>query len=94
MALVDGMHEEWMLKDFNLTEVQKNRLGIAFAIRAITCAKVMQDEHRAIRDVIAADTFDMAKAQAQVNKQNEIHEARMVSRLETKNKIYNVLIPD
>ncbi len=36
----------------------------------------------------------MAKAQAQVNKQDEIHKARMVSRLETQNKIYNVLTPE
>ncbi|QZN96332.1 ATP-independent periplasmic protein-refolding chaperone Spy [Symbiopectobacterium purcellii] len=89
-----GMHEEWMLKDLNLTEAQKKQVGDIIRDARDNMRKVMQDEHRAMRDVIASDTFDMAKAQAQVNKQDAIHKARMVSRLETQNKIYNVLTPE
>lgn len=59
-----GMHEEWILKDLNLIEAQKKQVGDIIRDARDNMRKVMQDEHRAMRDVIAADTFDIAKAQA------------------------------
>lgn len=89
-----GMHEDWMLKNLNLTEAQKKQVGDIVRDARDNMRKVMQDEHRAMHDVIAADTFDAAKAQAQVNKQDDIRKVRMVNRLETQNKIYNILTPE
>lgn len=90
----DAMHEDWMFKNLNLTEAQKKQVGDIVRDARDNMRKVMQDEHRAMHDVIAADSFDAAKAQAQINKQDDIRKARMMNRLETQNKIYNVLTPE
>ena len=43
---------------------------------------------------VASDSFDKAKAQAQITKMEEQHKGMMLSRLETQNKIYNILTPE
>ncbi|SQC92965.1 Spheroplast protein Y precursor [Cedecea neteri] len=47
-----------------------------------------------MHDVIASDSFDQAKAQAQVDKMAEQNKTRMLAHLQTQNKIYNILTPD
>jgi hypothetical protein len=52
------------------------------------------EERRAMHDIIASDSFDKAKAEAQIDKMAEQHKARMLAHLETQNKIYNILTPE
>ena len=52
------------------------------------------DERRAMHDLIASDTFDKAKASAQIDKMEAQHKEMMLSRMETQNKIYNILTPE
>jgi Spy/CpxP family protein refolding chaperone len=47
-----------------------------------------------MHDIIASDSFDKAKAEAQIDKMAEQHKARMLAHLETQNKIYNILTPE
>ena len=85
-----GMHHDMMFKDLNLTDAQKQQ------IRDIKKAEhdKMQDNRRAMHDLIASDSFDKAKAEAQIAKMEEQHKGMMLSRLETQNKIYNILTPE
>ena len=54
----------------------------------------MLEERRAMHDIIASDSFDKAKAEAQIDKMAEQHKARMLAHMETQNKIYNILTPE
>ena len=47
-----------------------------------------------IREIIASDTFDKAKAEAQIAKMEEQRKANMLAHMETQNKIYNILTPE
>ena len=47
-----------------------------------------------MHDLIASDTFDKAKASAQIDKMEAQHKEMMLSRMETQNKIYNILTPE
>ena len=86
-----GMHNEMMMfKDLNLTDAQKQQ------IRDIKKGEFaqMQEERRSMHEVIASDTFDKAKAEAQIDKMEAQHKAMALSRMETQNKIYNILTPE
>ena len=85
-----GMHEMMMFKDMNLTDAQKQQ------IRDIKKAEhdKMQDNRRAMHDLIASDSFDKAKAQAQIDKMDTQRKEMMLSHMETQNKIYNILTPE
>ena len=50
------------------------------------------EERRAMHDIIASDTFDKAKAEAQIAKMEEQRKANMLAHMET--KIYNILTPE
>lgn len=53
------------------------------------------EERRAMHDLIASDTFDKAKAEAQIDKMEAQHKAMALSRTETQNKIHhNILTPE
>ena len=54
----------------------------------------MQQERRSMHELIASDTFDKAKAEAQIAKMDEQRKAHMLAHLETQNKIYNILTPE
>ena len=74
-----GPHEDMMFKDLNLTDAQK---------------RPPLEERRAMHDIIASDTFDKAKAEAQIAKMEEQRKANMLAHMETQNKIYNILTPE
>ena len=75
-----GPHQDMMFKDLNLTDAQKKRPPL--------------EERRAMHDIIASDTFDKAKAEAQIAKMEEQRKANMLAHMETQNKIYNILTPE
>ena len=52
------------------------------------------EERRAMHDIIASDSFDKAKAEAQIAKMEEQRKANMLAHMETQNKIYNILTPE
>jgi len=90
-----GMHHEMMMfKDLNLTEAQKQQVRDIMKSQRDQMKRPSLDERRAMHDIIASDSFDKAKAEAQIDKMAEQHKARMLAHMETQNKIYNILTPE
>jgi P pilus assembly/Cpx signaling pathway, periplasmic inhibitor/zinc-resistance associated protein len=83
-------HDMMMFQGLNLTDAQKQQIR---DIRKAEFSK-MQDNHRAMHDLIASDTFDKAKAEAQIDKMDTQRKEMMLSHMETQNKIYNILTPE
>lgn len=90
-----GMHNEMMMfKDLNLTDAQKQQIRDIMKSQRENMKRPSLDERRAMHELIASDTFDKAKAEAQIDKMEAQHKAMALSRLETQNKIYNILTPE
>ena len=90
-----GMHHEMMMfKDLNLTDAQKQQVRDIMKSQRDQMKRPSLDERRAMHDIIASDSFDKAKAEAQIDKMAEQHKASMLAHMETQNKIYNILTPD
>ena len=90
-----GMHKEMMMfKDLNLTDAQKQQIRDIRKSERDQMKRPPLEERRAMHDIIASDSFDKAKAEAQIDKMAEQHKARMLAHLETQNKIYNILTPE
>ncbi|MHA0986804.1 ATP-independent periplasmic protein-refolding chaperone Spy [Enterobacter ludwigii] len=90
-----GMHHEMMMfKDLNLTNAQKQQVRDIMKSQRDQMKRPSLDERRAMHDIIASDSFDKAKAEAQIDKMAEQHKARMLAHMETQNKIYNILTPE
>ena len=90
-----GMHHEMMMfKDLNLTDAQKQQVRDIMKGQRDQMKRPPLEERRAMHDIIASDSFDKAKAEAQIDKMAEQHKARMLAHMETQNKIYNILTPE
>ncbi len=89
-----GMHHDMMFKDLNLTDAQKTQIRDIMKSQRDQMKRPSVEERRAMHDIIASDSFDKAKAQAQVDKMAEQNKARMLGHMETQNKIYNILTPE
>ena len=90
-----GMHHEMMMfKDLNLTDAQKQQVRDIMKSQRDQMKRPSLDERRAMHDIIASDSFDKAKAEAQIDKMADQHKARMLAHMETQNKIYNILTPE
>ena len=92
-----GMHggqHEMMFKGLNLTDAQKQQIRDIMKGQRENMKRPSLDERRAMHELIASDTFDKAKAEAQIDKMEAQHKAMALSRLETQNKIYNILTPE
>ena len=90
-----GMHNEMMMfKDLNLTDAQKQQIRDIRKGERDQMKRPPLEERRAMHDIIASDSFDKAKAEAQIDKMAEQHKARMLAHMETQNKIYNILTPE
>ena len=76
-----GQHD-MMFKGLNLTDAQKQQIRDIMKSQRENMKRPSLDERRAMHDLIASDTFDKAKAEAQIDK------------METQNKIYNILTPE
>lgn len=83
-----------MFKGLNLTDAQKQQIRDIMKSQRENMKRPSLDERRAMHDLIASDTFDKAKAEAQIDKMEAQHKAMALSRLETQNKIYNILTPE
>ncbi|WP_220711372.1 ATP-independent periplasmic protein-refolding chaperone Spy [Enterobacter cancerogenus] len=89
-----GMHHDMMFKDLNLTDAQKQQVRDIMKSQRDQMKRPPLEERRAMHDIIASDSFDKTKAEAQIDKMAEQHKAMMLSRMETQNKIYNILTPE
>ncbi|ELA3178620.1 TPA: ATP-independent periplasmic protein-refolding chaperone Spy [Klebsiella aerogenes] len=87
-------HHDMMFKDLNLTDAQKQQVRDIMKSQRHNMKRPSLDERRAMHDLIASDTFDKAKASAQIDKMEAQHKEMMLSRMETQNKIYNILTPE
>lgn len=87
-----GMHE--MFKGLNLTDAQKEQMRTIMKASHKEMKRPSLEERRAVHSIIAADTFDRSKAEAQANEMSANGKARALSMLETQNKLYNVLTPE
>ena len=88
-----GPHE-MMFKGLNLTDAQKQQIREIMKGQRDQMKRPPLEERRAMHDIIASDTFDKAKAEAQIAKMEEQRKANMLAHMETRNKIYNILTPE
>jgi len=89
----DGGHEN-MFKGLNLTDAQKQQIRTIMQEKHGQMKGSWQADKRGMHDLVASDSFDKTKAQAQVDKMAENYKTRMLSHLENQNKIYNILTPE
>ncbi|MEX0567302.1 MULTISPECIES: ATP-independent periplasmic protein-refolding chaperone Spy [Raoultella] len=92
-----GMHggqHDMMFKGLNLTDAQKQQIRDIMKSQRENMKRPSLDERRAMHALIASDTFDKAKAEAQIDKMEAQHKDMALSRIETQNKIYNILTPE
>lgn len=86
-----GPMMEHMFKDLKLTEQQRQKMHEIARDNFKNMPRPSADEHKQLHEVIAADSFDSAKAQALVNSMAQEQNQRMLANLEMQNKMYNVL---
>ncbi|EGL6009910.1 ATP-independent periplasmic protein-refolding chaperone [Salmonella enterica] len=89
-----GPHHDMMFKNLNLTDAQKQQIRDIMKAQRKQMKRPPLEERRAIHDIIASDTFDKAKAEAQITKMEAQRKANMLAHMETQNKIYNILTPE
>ncbi|EAA3292794.1 MULTISPECIES: ATP-independent periplasmic protein-refolding chaperone Spy [Salmonella] len=87
-------HHDMMFKNLNLTDAQKQQIRDIIKAQREQMKRPLLEERRAMHDIIASDTFDKAKAEAQITKMEAQRKANMLAHMETQNKIYNVLTPE
>ncbi|EJU5943236.1 ATP-independent periplasmic protein-refolding chaperone [Salmonella enterica] len=89
-----GPHHDMMFKNLNLTDAQKQQIRDIMKAQREQMKRPLLEERRAMHDIIASDTFDKAKTEAQITKMEAQRKANMLAHMETQNKIYNVLTPE
>ncbi|WP_312656488.1 ATP-independent periplasmic protein-refolding chaperone Spy [Kluyvera ascorbata] len=89
-----GPRHDMMFQGLNLTDAQKQQIRDIMKDSRQNMKRPPQEEMREMHNLIASDSFDKAKAEAQISKMEAQHKDMMLSRLETQNKIYNILTPD
>lgn len=89
-----GPHHDMMFKNLNLTDAQKQQIRDIMKAQREKMKRPPLEERRAMHDIIASDTFDKAKAEAQITKMEAQRKANVLAHMETQNKIYNVLTPE
>lgn len=87
-----GMHD--MFKGLNLTDAQKTQMRTIMKDAHKDMKRPSLEERRTMHSIIASDSFDQAKADAQATKMSADGKARAMKMMETQNKLYNVLTPE
>lgn len=88
-----GGPHEMMYKNLNLTETQKQEVRDIMKAERDKMTPPSQDERKAMHDIVTSDSFDRSKAETLIDSGAAQNKARMLSMLETQNKIYNILTP-
>ncbi len=89
-----GPMMDMMFKGLKLTEQQQQQMRDIFKETRKEVNMPSPAERQQMHEIIAADSFDSAKAQAFVTAQSQEQNQRMLTRLEMQNKMYNVLTPE
>lgn len=89
-----GMHHDMMFNDLNLTAAQKQQIRDIMQEQRAKMQRPSAEDARAMHNLIASDTFDKAKAEEMVDKMQAQHKEMALARIETQNKIYNILTPE
>lgn len=89
-----GQMHEGMLKNLKLTDEQKQQIREIIQQQRQSLQASSLNNRRAMHDLVTAEKFDPAQAQALIDKKVEENKARMLSHLQTQNKIYNILTPE
>ena len=71
-----GPHQDMMFKDLNLTDAQKQQIREIMKGQRDQMKRPPLEERRAMHDIIASDTFDKVKAEAQIAKMEEQRKAK------------------
>ncbi len=89
-----GPMMEHMFKGLNLTDQQRQQMRDIFKETRKEMNMPSAAERQQMHEIVAADTFDSAKAQTFVNSLTQEQNQRILARLEMENKMYNVLTPE
>jgi Spy/CpxP family protein refolding chaperone len=88
-----GPMMDMMFKGLNLTDQQRQQMRDIFKESRKEIKMPSAAERQQMHDLITADSFDSAKAQAFITASAQEQNQRMLARLEMQNKMYNVLTP-
>jgi len=89
-----GGPEMLLMKGIVLTDAQKQQIHSLLAEAHKTMTPPSQSDRQATFDLITAEKFDATKAQSLVDSHTALTKQHMLNRLETDNKIYNLLTAD
>lgn len=83
-----------LFKNLNLTDAQKQQMRDIMKASHKEIKRPSLEERRANHQIIAADSFDRTKAEAQAEKMTANAKENAVAMMEVQNKMYNVLTPE
>lgn len=89
-----GAPEMMLMKGIVLTDVQKQHIHSILDQGRKNMTPPSKADRQAAFNLITAEKFDAAKAQTLVDSHAALDKQRMLNRLETDNKIYNLLTAD
>lgn len=89
-----GHFIDMKLKNLKLSDAQKQQIDDIMKEQREKMSPPSLEEKRALHELITSDTFDKAKAEAQVDQMTAQHKAMILGHLEAQNKIYNILTPE
>ncbi|MCP1108194.1 ATP-independent periplasmic protein-refolding chaperone Spy [Serratia nevei] len=93
------MHHKGEGKDgpfagLNLTEQQRQQMRDIWKESHQKRGPGMKEERQTLHNLVASDSFDEAKAKAQIDVISKAQSERMLERAKAENKIYNLLTPE
>lgn len=78
----------------NLTEQQRQQMRDIMKESHQKRGPGMKEERQALHNLVASDSFDEAKAKAQIDAIGKAQSERMLERAKAENKMYNLLTPE
>ena len=78
----------------NLTEQQRQQMRDIMKESHQKRGPGMKEERQALHNLVASDSFDEAKAKAQIDAIGKAQSERMLERAKSENKMYNLLTPE
>jgi Spy/CpxP family protein refolding chaperone len=78
----------------NLTEQQRQQMREIMKESHQNRGPVAKDERQALHNLVASDSFDEAKARAQIEAIGKAKSERILERAKAENKMYNLLTPE
>ncbi|QPT12923.1 ATP-independent periplasmic protein-refolding chaperone [Serratia rubidaea] len=78
----------------NLTEQQRQQMRDIMKEAHQNRGHGMKEQRQALHTLVASDSFDEAKAKAQIDTISKAQSERMLARAKAENKMYNLLTPE